>query len=400
VVVTREHFFNADFDLSLRPGWSGPGSDAAARRIRDLAFFGVAAAGPGESVMLHDPLPDASAAVLAAAGVEPPAVTLHPDRRPGSVLSPFGWNQEAIALDRGSERSAGPPALEIVRRVNDRRFADRVAAEVLGEEEHVLGAASDVSEVAALVCSDREHDGGWVVKARHANAALGNRRLRSAPPGGRDLDAVAGLVQADGVVTVERWRPRLLDLSATFEVDGAGAARDVEVHEVVNTADGAFLGALFGPDGEPVARWREAVVGSAETAAAALADAGYRGPVCLDAFVWRSPTGPRLRRLVELNARRSMSSGSLRLWRLVGEDTTVYGRLFSMRRLTLPADAAGLAEALGEAAFDRRARRGALVLTPPSIGGRRPQRLGIAFVGRGRDDVLRQERRFRRRFER
>lgn len=398
--MSREHFFNADFDLSLRPGWSGPASEAAARRIRDLAFFGVAAAAAGESVLLYEPLPDPTTAVLAQAGVEPPAVTLHPERRPGSVLSPFGWNGEAIGLDRRSGRSAGPPPLEVVRRVNDRRFADRLARERLGEEEHVLGAASDAAEVAALVAADPEHDGGWVVKARHANAGLGNLRLRSPAPGARDLAAVARLLQDDGVVTVERWRPRLLDLSATFEVDGAGAARGVEVHEVVNTADGAFLGALFGPGGDPVASWREPVMEAVEVAAAALAHAGYRGPVCLDAFTWGSPAGPLLRRLVELNARRGFSAGSLCLWRLLGEDLTVYGRLFSLRRLEVPADAAALVAALGEDAFDPRARRGALPVTPPAIAGRRPHRLGVVFVGRDRGDVLRQDSRFRERFER
>ncbi len=398
--MSREHFLNADFDLSLRPDWRPAASGAAVRRIRDLAFFGVAAAAPGESVLLYEPLPGPTAEVLAEAGVEPPAVTLYPQRRPGSVLAPFGWNREAIGLDRRSGRSAGPPALEVVQRVNDRRFADRLALETLGEEGHVLGATSDASEVAAMVGADRGHDGGWVVKARHANAGLGNRRLRSPALGVRDLDAVARLVESDGVVTVERWRPRLLDLSATFEVDGAGRPRDVEVHEVVNTADGAFLGAVFAPEGDPVAPWREPLVEVVEVAAAALADAGYLGAVCLDAFVWRSPTGPRLRRLVELNARRSMSAGSLRLWRLLGEDATVYGRLFSLRRLTLPADAAGLMAALGQHAFDRRARRGALPVTPPSIAGRRPQRVGVVFVGRDRGDVLRQESRFRERFER
>lgn len=399
--MTREHFFNVEFDLSLRPGWSVDGAPGLARQIRDLALLGVPAAAAGESVVLYEALPDDFRAWLGGHGFELPAVSLYPDRRPGSVLAPFGWNQHAAELDRGSAARAARPAVAVVRRVNDRRFADRVAAEKLGESEHVLGVARSPAAVARLLARDRDSPDGWVVKARHGNSALGHRRLRQANLDAAETRMLARLLAADPVVTVERWRQRVCDLSATFDVAADGRILGAAMHEVVNTAAGAFLGAVFEPHDGSLERWREEVLAAVAVAGDALAEAGYFGPACLDAFVWRDGSRLRLRRLVELNARGHMSAGFRCLadrWR---GRRTVHGRLVSCRRLRVPSDYAAFDTALGEDRFDAAVGSGVLLISPLWLGAsrRQPRRAGVAFIAYDRRAALAMAARFRARFE-
>lgn len=399
--MTREHFLNAEFDLSLRPGWSRDAAPGLAAQIRDLALLAVPAAAPGESVVLYEPLPEEFGEWLTGHGLDPPQVSLHPARRPGSELAPFGWNRHAAELDRGSARRARRPSLDVVRRVNDRRFADRVAREVLGETEHVLGTAQSPAGVRRLLVADAGHAGGWVVKARHGNSALANRRVRHAPPDPGEERLLAGLLAADGVVTVERWRPRECDLSVVCEIRRDGGLAGASAHEVVNTAAGAFLGVLLEPaDGAALAPWREPLLATAAEVGSELAGAGYFGPVCLDAFVWRDGGHLRLRRLVELNARRPMSAGFARLADRWQGRRTVYGRLVSGRRLRLPAGYAALDAALGDDRFDADRGYGVLPISPLWLGPqrRRPRRAGIAFVAADRLSALAMADRFRRRF--
>jgi len=185
-------------------------------------------------------------------------------------------------------------------------------------------------------------------------------------------------------------------------VDGGGLAARPFFHEVVNTADGAFIGAVFDGGSKVLEPWLPAMDEAAATVARLLAEAGYFGPVCLDAFVWEDGGTLRLRPVVDLNARLHISTQALRVWREWGGDRVVYWRFFSARKLRLPADYRELEEALGEEAFDPGARRGVLLTSPLCLGegGRRPGRFGILMAGDSREEAEGMERRLRDRFER
>jgi len=399
----RELYLNAEFDLSLRSRWPGLGDGARARRVRQLSVHFLLAAEPGVSVRVEGEVPASFLSYLEHRGLVAPRLTVAPAVERAARLEPFGWNDTAIRLSRRYDEVADHPPLDVVRRANSRRFAARLERD-LGDEATVVGTASGVEELRALLRRLECSPLGWMVKSDHSNAGLGNRRLRSPDLGGGDGRFVAGLLEEDDHVVLERWRPRRGDMCAVFMVDDGGRAADLGVHEVVNTSDGAFIGALFGASLPLVERWGAEVETAARAAAAALDASGYRGPACLDAFVWEEGGRLRLRPLADLNARWHMSAGARRLWRLLGEDSTVYWRLFSRRKLQIPGDHDAVDARLGADAFDPAARRGVLLTSCLELGEGRGRvavdRIGVAFVAGDREGVKALELRFRERFER
>jgi hypothetical protein len=170
-------------------------------------------------------------------------------------------------------------------------------------------------------------------------------------------------------------------------------------YEVVNTADGAFIGDIFDRDPPALGRWVNDIRSMVAVVAAELAGAGYFGPVCVDSFVWKDDGVERLRPVVDINARLFVAAAAERLWRLWGRERVVYWRLFSTRKLRLPRSFTELEKALGADAFNPKTRCGVLITSPMEVEGRLPRRLGVLLAGddRGAVDIL--DRRFREYFE-
>lgn len=390
-----EYLLNADFDLSLRPRHGVGGGFAA--QVRALRPHVLLAAGPEDSVLLPEPLPGSFLSYLAAKGVRTPRVTVEPAIRREATLAPFGWNEAAAELNRRYDRPAPHPPLEVVRRVNGRRFSLELQRE-LGVGGDVVGAFGSLEELERALAREDPAPDGWVVKADHGNAGLGNRRLGGRSMSEVDRRFVTALLAEDDAVVLERWSPRRLDLSTTFEVTEGGEAVQLHVHEVVTTAAGGFVGALFEAGGGVVAPWRDELASHAVAAARRLAAEGYFGPVCVDALVG---SAGGLQPLVDLNARAHVSAPALRLFRGWGAAATVFWRFFSARRLDLPGDEAELDRSLGADAFAPEPPRGALLTVPLRCADGRPQpKVGVAFVAPARGEALEAARRFRERFER
>jgi hypothetical protein len=128
-----------------------------------------------------------------------------------------------------------------------------------------------------------------------------------------------------------------------------------------------------------------------------LAQEGYFGPACIDAFLWDDGGRVRLRRLVDLNARRQISAGPSRLWRRIGGKGVGYWRFFSRRKLDLGDSYQMVERRLGTAAFRPDRSRGVLVTAPLWLGPnrRRPAKVAVLLAGRDRDEVLLMDRRLR-----
>jgi hypothetical protein len=394
---------NADFDLSLRPRWTGPTGPAEARQLDELALQFVLAGGPEDSVRLPGELPEEFLASMARNQLVMPRITVRPAVRSGQTFAPFGWNEAAIELNLSYAEPAPHPPLETVRRANGRSFAVVAERELVGPAYHV-GECDTVAAVASALAAAAEVPLGWLAKSNHSNAGLGNRRLRHRSLNDADRRWLQATLAEDDRVVLEPWCRRVADLCTTFELGPDGRAADLAVHEIVNTSDGAFIGALFESDSEIIARWQPDLRRTVEVTASRLAREGYFGPVCLDSFVWDDRGRRRLRPLADLNARRHMSMAARRLWREWDAGSVLYWRLFSRRKLGLPESHDRLERELGRDGFRPDSRRGALVASPLWLawGGKRrlPRRLGVLFAGRSRDEVMEQETRFRERFER
>jgi len=399
----RELLVNLGFDLGLRARATRPEPPERAARMLEGPFAWLVGPSPSDTVRLPHPAPAEFTQAVRALGLPMSGVTVAPEVRAEATPVPFGWDRETVALTRRYDAPPAPPDLEVVRRVNGREFADRISREELGDEPGP-GAARSVEEIERLLDAEVDSDHGWVAKTEHGNAALGNRRLRSRQLGPGDRRWLDDAFRDHDVVVLERWLPRVVDLCVVFEVASDGGARGVAVHETVNTAAGSFVGALFDPAGPAPARAAFRAAQVADPVAVALAEAGYIGPACLDAFVWWRDGRWRLRLLSDLNARLHASWPGRELWRTWAPDRVVYWRLVARRRLTLPDDPGAAQAALGGDGLDPTRREGVVLLSPTAFGEpgswRASRRVAVAFVARDRAGAFRLEARFRDRFER
>jgi hypothetical protein len=141
----------------------------------------------------------------------------------------------------------------------------------------------------------------------------------------------------------------------------------------------------------PPEPWAPALLASASALARALDAIGYFGPVSVDAYVFSSPEGPRLRPTVDINARHSMALPAHGLAdRLPGR--TLLWMWSKPRKLDLPADYQSFEARLGVHAFRRETGTGILAVSPLALdaggesGGEavkskaiRPKRVGFLF---------------------
>jgi hypothetical protein len=393
----REYFINADFDLSLRPNRSAETVDGRGQQASEMPYHLLLFGTGGDSVLIDTAPEEEFLAYLERAGLPRPVTNVLPGKTPGTQFVPFGWNEEAAGINSSYAPPAPSPQLDVVRRVNGRRFAAKLERELF-ECGEILGVFDAPDEIEACIAS-RPPGEAWLLKSEHGNAGLGNRRLRSPSLSQSDREVMRRLLAEDACVLVEKWRNRVLDIATVFELDSDGIVKDLCAYEVVNTADGAFIGSIFDRTSEIVDPWLSEVTDVALKVAHALFQEGYFGPVCLDHFVWSDGGGRRLRPLSDLNARLQVSAPILRLWRSWGADRVLYWRLFATRKLRLPSDYLELETALGGDAFNATNRRGILVTSPSEVAGRRLRRVGVLLAGDSRAEVDAMDRSLRERFE-
>jgi hypothetical protein len=392
------HYLNADFDLGLRPRPRQVEQAVLARQVRELSLQALLGAGSADAALIRAEIPEELIDHLHRCGIETPRLLTHPEIDPATELRPFGWSAEAIELNRRHDAPAPHPTPAAIRNVNARSFGRRLEEEL--SPDPPTGTVVETVEALATFLAAAPPGSEWIVKAEHGHSGLANRRMR----GPRLTDVgrrFAGerLAEDDRLV-VERWLPRERDYCTVFDVPfDPSRAR---VHETINTRDGALVGALFEPEPDDTVPGRE-LLRVAERVAARLADVGYFGPVCTDAFTWHDGHRRRLRPLVDLNGRRAMSDCAYRLWRRLAPDSVLYYRFFNRRKLDLPERLAGTLDALGARALAPGRVPGILLASPlqARLDGiwRRPTKLAVIFVGATRDEVLGLESWFRRRFE-
>lgn len=395
----REYLINADFDLSLRRNRAAGTDDARARQASELPMHALLLGVEGDSILAPAAPDEDFLEYLDRLQVPVPHVRVPPSITGHARFTPFGWNRDAEMFNRRYDHPSPHPPLNVVRRVNGRTFSAGIEREHWGGE-HVAGVVRSADELAAALADRPPGEHGWVVKSEHGNGAFGNRRLRSRVLDAADRASVARLLNEDECLVVEPWRERVLDLACRFEVEEGGEPDGFLAYEVVNTADGAFIGDIFDLHSEAMERWGPELRSMAEVVARELAGAGYSGAVCIDSFVWNDGGVERLRPVVDLNARLFVAAAAERLWRFWGRDRVVYWRLFSTRRLDLPAAIGDLEMTLDDDAFDPETRCGVLITSPMRVAGRLPRRLGVLLAGRDRGSVDALDRRFRGRFER
>ena len=380
----REYWLNADFDRSLG-GLPPLVSSADPTYVHEMAWHFLFAGEAGDSLLVHRPLPEDFLAYLDSKGLRPPRILLHPAFTRESVFHPFGWNRQAEELGARYHHLPSHPALAAVKQANSRAFS--LGLERAGDRDCAATLCGNTETVAGLLAG-RPATEAWLLKGEHGYAGTANHRLPGGPLGAEDRNRAEAIFAEHGRAVLEPWHARLLDMAVTFHADPDGSIADFRGHVLLNSRDGAFLGVQINPDRLPPEPWREALMENAAMLAKALASIGYHGPVGIDAYVHKTPDGPRLRPLVDVNARLSMALPAHGLARRLPGRHLLW-TWTKPRKLRLPADYAALDAALGPDAFDPSRGRGILAVSPIRLeeGPRRgpedslrPRRVGFALI--------------------
>lgn len=311
----------------------------------------------------------------------PEATRLLEPLRKRALVEPGGWRAEYAGLFSKATQSR-----------RETRWA-AAAPSWLGCVESI--AVLCRSEAALAETADRFFAAGWgavVCKAPLGNAGRSQLRLWSGSKVPEaSLRKLRAWLESQGAVVVEPWYPRALDFSAQFEIQADGAAHLAGFTRLHVDEAGRFRGCSVerdlaaGADAE-AARFlhgcQEALREFYRGPAARLLEAeclerGFRGPVGIDAFVYRDWEGRmRLRPVVELNPRHTMGRVTVELARRIPGGMRVVFEIVTRSRMRGAgfSDFPEFARCLRQSAplerektGQRRLRRGSLPLNDPNL---------------------------------
>jgi hypothetical protein len=221
-------------------------------------------------------------------------VTIHTGAALDDNIQSELWTPPRIA-------TTPPPRIDLAwcdpsaKRFNDRRFA-LALAETLG---CALPRAATLTSLEAIDVHLAAGAGGaWVLKAPWSSAGRHRVFGTGTTLAGELRVAAERLLARAGALVFEPWCERICDVA----VCGVAGGEVTEPHEILNGPRGNFYGIELRPTVLEVGE-HDFLVTTAERVAQHLADAGYRGPFGIDAFVHRIAGERRLHPLCEINAR-------------------------------------------------------------------------------------------------
>lgn len=221
----------------------------------------------------------------------------------GRAWCPTRWAR--TRLEQAGLRAPRAPAIEVLRRVNHRRFAHE-----LGQALPTAGWAATPEQLSTLLANDALEQVSvercWLIKRPLGYAGRGRKVLRPGKRSDADQAWLDASLREDGV-QVEPLVARELDcaLHGWLAEDGQCTFGQPTLQQLDVT--GAWQATQLAPPGALSTAELEVLERTARATAEALHAAGYFGPFGLDAFRWRAPDGrlhfqPRS----EVNARYSM----------------------------------------------------------------------------------------------
>jgi hypothetical protein len=288
----RLWLFNLDAELELaRAGGPYQTPQRVAGALAPMLGRARALMSPGDESV--DPL----APPRRAPTIRPGAATgeAPSERRLGCAWCPTPSALERLA--RAGAELPPSPSLDVLRRVNHRRFAIELGGGAPG--------ARFVSDESALATVLAEPWGAWLFKRAYGFAGRGQRRIIGAP-------------SADD----RRWLSDSLRLGGFVAEPWLELVREVGLHGLIDASGRFVLGRLCVQETNEYRAWVSTRLATdddlspaqasqlsarAEEVASALIDAGYFGPFGIDAYLFRTRSGAiELNPLSELNARYSM----------------------------------------------------------------------------------------------
>ena len=220
--------------------------------------------------------------------------------------------------------TSAPPHVDLAwcdpaaRAFNDRRFSLALAIELGCALPRAAALTSLVAIDAHLAASA---GGPWVLKAPWSSA--GRHRVHSTGKrlAGEHRVAAERLLARSGALVFEPWCDRVCDVA----VCGVAGGEVTDPHQILNGPRGNFFGIELRPEVLDVGE-HDQLVTTAERVAQHLADAGYRGPFGIDAFVHVVDGERQLHPLCEINARHTFGHVARALDQRFGATRLEFGR--------------------------------------------------------------------------
>ncbi len=323
------HWFNPNAEAHAMPGRYQPTKTELALE-EDLEMLVAGWCRKDDVAILRRPPRPEHLAELKRAGFDLPGLVSAAELRERKLggLRPWAWSPDASGLSRDLAgnisrrmpwrwREPLPPewfSKEIGIRLEERLEPGKEHGRICRTVEEALEAIRPLLE-----------EGQALAKAAFSHAGRGHRRINLESPAEATRNWLRNTIASHGSVIIERWRERVADFSALYEMDAQGRAELVGLTVMENDAAGRFLGSRVSPKWasmlEPeiaaflhrearVMEWYQRKIPSV---LAGLLP-GYTGPLGVDAMVHRRPDGKlALRPVVELNVRMTMGRVALEL---------------------------------------------------------------------------------------
>jgi hypothetical protein len=210
----------------------------------------------------------------------------------GRAWCPTRW--ALSQMERAGVRLPRAPGMEVLRRVNHRRFCHELGQTLPG-----AGYAENTAQVAALLV------GECLLKRPLGYAGRGRRKIRAGEVSAGDQAWIdASLRDGDGL-QVEPFVQREVDCGLHGWLDEDGSCIWGRATKQVVDVNGAWVSTRVAAS--LAAQELEALHGEARRTASALHSAGYFGPFGVDAFRWVDSAGRlQFQPRCEINARYSM----------------------------------------------------------------------------------------------
>jgi len=327
-------------------------------------------------------------------------------------LCPWGWSPDSVALAeplfeqvRGEERR-GPNEVwnERIRQLYSKAWSAgflRRFLEAHPEESswlcdpEVIGCACDAMAPVEEAVTGYQARGFGTVVVKAAFGAAAQNQVRLGPPNQvvwqdeRQRRQVEKLLEEYGAVVVEPWLDKVVDLSVQLQIGAPGTLRVVGNSRFVTNARGQYIGSLVRPieaglgadtrrlldgDGSDPQRLARLSGKLGAMLGDEAGDTGFAGPLGVDALVYESRLGLRLKPVVEINPRYTMGRLVLEMSPRVCSDHTAVWLVLRVRDIETAgyAGPAEFAEGMGHrhpvemTPGDGQISRGVLFTTDPT----------------------------------
>lgn len=217
-------------------------------------------------------------------------------------LVPWGWTPRVRALAKSLGIPVHAPDQETVQRVNSRAFgaelSQRMDALLPGE-----GVASSLEEAVSLVENLIQQGEKWIIKPNHGQAGRGQIR-GDGPLQDRARVTVERMI-ARGPVHVEPVLTPVMEVGGQWDIPCQGEPKLVGLTRLFSRENGGYAGTAFDLSGLSDELGNRLISLQAR-AVAEVQQEGYFGPVGIDAMIFQSQNGIRVRAIQDLNARWTM----------------------------------------------------------------------------------------------